>query len=94
MPDFDTIEYDLNDWDKVELVNNTLTKVLEDYVTKRNKYVALADERYASGYLDAPIEFEQEFDDYQEAKRLIIDLMFADYSFNRMMQQLDDFELI
>lgn len=80
--------------EKVDTVNDTLTKVLEDYVTKRNKYQELADERYASGKLDAPIEFEQEFNDYIEAKRLLIDLMFAGCTVNQMVQRLDDFELI
>ncbi|MGL5719024.1 MAG: hypothetical protein ACRCX2_38845 [Paraclostridium sp.] len=80
--------------EKVDTVNDTLTKVLEDYVTKRNKYQELADARYASGQLDAPIEFEQEFNDYREAKQLLIDLMFAGCTVNQMVQRLDDFELI
>lgn len=80
--------------EKVDVVNDTLTKVLEDYVTKRNKYQELADARYAGGYLDAPLEFEQEFNDYREAKQLLIDLMFAGCTTNQMVQRLDDFELI
>lgn len=80
--------------EKVDTVNDTLTTVLEDYVTKRNKYQELADERYASGHLDAPFEFEQEFNDYREAKQLLIDLMFAGCTVNQMIQRLDDFDLI
>lgn len=85
---------DLNQWEKIELVNDKLTNVLEDYVHKRNKYVELADEHYASGRLDAPTVFEQEYNAYREAKQLMIDLMFADCTVNQMVQRLDDFELI
>lgn len=80
--------------EKVDTVNDTLTSVLEDYVTKRNKYQELADARYGAGYLDSPLKYESEFNDYREAKQLLIDLMFADCTINQMVQRLDDFDLI
>lgn len=80
--------------EKVDTVNDTLTTVLEDYVTKRNRYKALADARYLSGPFDSMTEFPQEFTEYREAKQLLIDLMFADCTVNQMVQRLDDFDLI
>lgn len=81
-------------YDKVDTVNDTLTTVLEDYVNKRNRYVDLAEARREDGYYDSQTRFEDEFQDFKEAKQLLIDLMFDGCSINQMLQRLDDYDLI
>lgn len=80
--------------EKAELINDTLTKALERYVDCRDVYVQLANERYSKGYTDAPLVYRSKFEAYQDAKQLLIDLMFANCTTNQMLRTLDDFELI
>lgn len=90
MPEFDDLEYD----EKVEAVNDALTKVLEDYVNKRNTYQELADVRYAEGHLDASTQYNHEYREYMEAKKLLVDIMFDGKSLNDAFECLQDYELL